>query len=551
MKILKYINYRILTILLLALSSCDYLDYDESSFNTKEDVFSDFNRSKSFLTNIYSKLPTDFNSIDGAMRASASDEAEHVSDLSDIQRFNQGRYSALNPIDDVWARMYTGIRAVNLFLIESEGQEFLDDKFNEDYEELMEQYNLYAYEARFLRSYFYFELIKRYKNVPLIIDVLTPDEARNVSQTSFEDIVSFIVSECDEIAPVLPESFDNFSSTSETGRATKGAALALKSRVLLYAASPLHNSENDLLLWENAAVAAKSVIDLNKYVLEGNYKNVVNKYISSELIFERRQSASNGFERRNFPIGYEGGGTGTCPSQNLVNAYEMKSTGLPITDPTSGYDPTNPYSDRDPRLDHTVLYNGTSWKGRTVQSFVGGSDGQPIINATKTGYYLKKYVIEDVSLLPSNSTSREHTWVLFRFGEILLNYAEAMNEAYGPENAADLGMTALDAVNDLRQRAGMFLFPSGLSQTDFRDKLRNERQVELAFEDHRFWDIRRWKIGQETTDIYAMDITINGLDFLFEKKIIEVRLYEARMNLYPIPQSEINKNSNLTQNIGW
>ncbi|WP_242095152.1 MULTISPECIES: RagB/SusD family nutrient uptake outer membrane protein [Aestuariivivens] len=552
MKISKYIYHGLLAILFFSVSNCDYLDYDETSFNRKEDVFNDFNRAKNFVSNIYSYLPTDFNSIDGAMRSSASDEAEHVWDLSDVQRFNEGRFSAIQPIDNVWGNMYSGIRAANMYLMEAEGQGFLEDQYNVDYEEIIEQFNNYQYEVRFLRAFFYFELVKRYKNIPLITDVLTPEEAINAQQNSFDDIVNFIVSECNAISLELPEDYQNFSSVQETGRVTKGAALALKARMLLYAASPLHNTGNNTALWVSAAAAAKEVMDLNKYTLENNYSNVVNDYTSNELIFERREGPSNGFERRNFPIGYEGGNTGTCPSQNLVDAYEMQTNGLPITNPASGYDPTDPYEGRDPRLEKTVILNGSTWKDQTVGSFLGGSNGPPIINATKTGYYLKKYVIEAINLLPTNTTTREHTWVLFRYGEVLLNYAEAMNEAYGPENAADLGMTALDAVNEVRQRANMPNFPTGMSQEEFRDKLRNERMVELAFEDHRFWDIRRWKIGQQTTDIFQMEITpgdFGGFDF--EKKLLETRTFEERMNLYPIPQSELNKNQNLTQNTGW
>ncbi|UMB52410.1 RagB/SusD family nutrient uptake outer membrane protein [Lutibacter sp. A64] len=553
MKILKYINYRLFAVLFFAIISCDYLEYDETSFNRKDDVFTDFNRSKSFLTNIYSYLPTDFNSVDGAMRSSATDEAEHVLDLSDIQRFNEGRYSDLRPIDNVWGNMYSGIRAANMFIVETEGVEFLEDQYNESYAETIEQFKNYAYEARFLRAYFYFELVKRYKNIPLITDVLTSEEAINVSQNSFEEVVDFIVNECDVIAEELPVKYEDFSSVGETGRATKGAALALKARMLLYAASPLHNTTGNASLWVDAAEAAKSVLDLDAYTLEGNYADIVNNYLSSELIFERRQGTTNGFEQRNFPIGFEGGNTGTCPTQNLVDAYEMQATGLSIMDPASGYDATNPYAGRDPRLAQTVLVNGAAWKGKTIESFVGGLNGAPIVNATKTGYYLKKYVIEDINLTPTNTTSREHTWVLFRLGEVLLNYAEAMNEAYGPENASTYGMTALDAVNKIRTRANMPNFPSGLSKDEFRQKLQNERMVELAFEDHRFWDVRRWKIGNETTDIYGVKITKDAVtnNFEYEKSLIEVRAFEDRMNLYPIPKSEINKNSNLVQNIGW
>ena len=511
-------------------------------------------------------MPTDYNSVDGAMRATASDEAEHVNDLSNIQKFNDGTWSAIQPLDDVWGTMYAGIRACNLFLKESEGEEFPELKYNNatgnDYKDIILQYKNYPFEARFLRAFFYFELAKRYKNVPLVTTVLTTDEAVNVEQAAFEDVVNFIVSECDAVALNLPNTYDSFSSAKETGRATKGAALALKARVLLYAASPLHNPSNDVVLWQKAASAAKAVINLNLYTLSASYAanfNITSLTPTTELILERREAASNGFEKRNYPIGYEGGGTGTCPTQNLVDAYEMRSTGLPITNPASRYNSQQPYTGRDGRLDQTVLRNNSSWKApQIVETFIGGKNGLPLINATRTGYYLKKYVIESINLDAKLGavTTREHTWILFRYGEVLLNYAEAMNEAYGPENPSTLGMTALQAVNLVRRRANnvtLFLFPTGLSKDNFRTKLRNERRVELAFEDHRFWDIRRWKIGEETEDIFAMKIIRNpDLTFTYEKIKLETRPYEERMNLYPISQSEIFKSNNkLTQNPSW
>lgn len=563
MKKQHYINCSLIILLLLSFTNCSDLNYDETSFNRKDDVFSDFARSKSFLTGIYAYLPTDFNSVDGAMRASASDDAEHVNDLSSVQQFNDGTWSAIQTLDNVWNNMYAGIRASNLFLKESAGQTFPELKYNNlagnDYKDIMLQYNNYAFEARFLRAFFYFELVKRYKEVPLITTVLTPEEAANVKQSSFTDVVNYIVSECDAVQTVLPLNYANFSSAKETGRATRGAALALKARVLLYAASPLHNTANDVVLWQKAALAAKAVIDLNAYTLAASYSTVVNNPSLTpgpELIFERREAASNGFETRNFPIGYQGGNTGTCPTQNLVDAYEMRTNGLPISDPASRYNPLLPYSGRDSRLAQTILLNGSSWKGSQVESFFGGKNGLPITNATKTGYYLRKYVIETINLDPRAGaiSTREHTWTLFRYGEVLLNYAEAMNEAYGPETtaAAPLTLTALNAVNIVRRRAGMPNFPVGLGKDAFRAKLRNERRVELAFEDHRFWDIRRWKIGEQTKDIFAMNITRNAdLSLTYTTKLLEVRPFQERMYLYPIPQSEIFKNTNLKQNTGW
>jgi hypothetical protein len=534
------------------MGSCDYLDYSEASYLNKEDIFSDWNRTQSFLSDIYASLPVGFVPVGGAMRASAADDAEFVLDYSSVQKFNDGSWSSIQTLDDQWGQMYSGIRAVNLLLEEVKGRTFDDYKWTDTYTDEMTQFNNYPHEARFLRAFFYLQLIGRYGNVPLITTVLTEDEANAVSPASYDDIVNYIVSECDAIIPLLPVSYAAFTSAKETGRATKGAAMALKARTLLYAASPLHNPSGTAQKWVDAAKAAKDIINTTTYSLEANYNAFLNNVTSKELILERREGNQNYFEKANFPIGYEGGNTGNCPTQNLVDAYEMKANGLNISDPNSGYNPLDPYAGRDPRFALTILYNTSTFKSKPLEIWVGGANASPKTNATKTGYYLKKYLIEAVSLDPNSISTRQHTWVLFRYGEVLLNYAEAMNEAYGPENASDMGMTALQAVNLIRSRAKMPVFPAGLTKDQFRSKLQNERRVEMAFEEQRFWDIRRWKIGNTTRDIYGMEITKNeDGTFNYTRKLIERRVYEDKMNLYPIPLSELYKNNKLKQNTGW
>jgi hypothetical protein len=333
--------------------------------------------------------------------------------------------------------------------------------------------------------------------------------------------------------------------------------MALKARTLLYAASPLHNPTNSQAKWITAAQAAKALNDQLSatYTPLPAYSVVVNSLTSKELIFEKREAASRRFEEANTAVGFIGGNTGTCPSQNLVDAYEMKATGLGINEEGSGYNPANPYIGRDPRLAATVLYNGSAWKTLPVEIFYDGLNGPPKSHSTKTGYYLKKYLIESISLGPINPSVAYHVWVLFRYAEVLLNYAEAMNEAYGPEltGPAPLdNMTALQAVNIVRARATMPNFSTGMTQAAFRTKLRNERRVELAFEDHRFWDIRRWEIGDQVKNIYGIDITKDGSGVLtFTPKLVETRFWDDKMYLYPIPQKEIFINNNLKQNTGW
>ena len=550
MKRIKIIG--LVGLLTFIMGSCNYLDYSETSYLHKNDVFSDWNRTQNFLADIYSRMPTGFNPIGGAMSESATDDAKFVLDYSSVQKLTDGSWSSILNLDDQWANMYAGIRAVNLFLNEIKGRTFDDYKWTDNYADKMAQFNNYPQEARFLRAFFYLQLIQRYGDVPLIKTVLTDAEANAVSPASFDDIISYIVSECNEIIPLLPVTYVGFTSAQETGRVRRGAAMALKARALLYAASPLHNPSGTAQKWIDAAKAAKDIINAATFSLEANYNNFLNNVTSPELILERREGNQNYFEIANFPVGYEGGNTGNCPTQNLIDSYEMKTNGLNISDPISGYSPANPYTNRDPRFALTILYNSSTFKSKAVECWIGGANAYPKTNATKTGYYLKKYVIESVSLDPNSTSTKQHTWVLFRYGEVLMNYAESMNEAYGPEDASTLGMTALQAVNLIRTRAKMPAFPVGLTKDQFRVKFQNERRVEMAFEGQRFWDIRRWKIGSTTKNIYGMDITKNtDGTFNYTKKLVETRVYEDKMNLYPIPLSELYKNSNLKQNTGW
>ena len=528
--------------------SCDYLDYDETSGYDKEDMFVYFDRAKGMLSNVYSYLPSDFGSIDGAMRDAASDDADYVWSVSSIHNFNDGSWSAIATLDEQWDHFYSGIRAANLFL-ENYQIDFPNIEWNADYNEQMKQYVNYPYEARFLRAFFHFELAKRYNNIPLLKRTYTPDEVNEVAPSSFTDVVEFIVSECNAIAPELPISYASIPG-SETGRITRGAALALKARVLLYAASKLHNPSGDKEKWLAAAEASNDVIKLAAET--GCYsladETPVNNLTSKELILECRVGDSNDFERLNFPIGYEGGHSGTTPTQNLVDAFEIDGEAFDWDNPEhvqNIYDADR----RDPRLFTTVLHNKSVWKGAVVETFQGGRNAQPLEGASRTSYYLKKYVKEDVSLTDGRETKSRHVWVLFRYAEVLLNYAEALYEYSGNANYADdeYTLTPLAAVNLIRARAGV----DPLMVTDFAAQLRNERRVELAFEDHRFWDIRRWMIGPDTKEIYGIKITGKGSTPKYERVLIETRVWDDKMYFYPVPNTEMFKNHKLIQNTGW
>lgn len=542
----------------ILLGACNYLDFDESVGKSEDYMYGYFDEAKKLVSHIYGQLPSDWGTIDGALRECATDNAIHVWSDSDIYGMVNGSWSPVNPIDDVWGKYYSAIRSANLFLETFSLDNF--DKFgqNEDYPQLIEIASLYPYEVRFLRAFFYFELAKRYGNIPLITDVLTEEQANEVEQTDFDEVISFICQECDEIKDELPVSYSNLPQ-AETGRITKGACMALKSRATLYAASPLFNKSNNMQKWQKAVDAAWELISWNQkeniYQLvkdEVKWGNGNDALKSKQLILECRGGESNEFEKKNFPIGYEGGNTGTCPSQNLVDAFEYNNS---LFDWGKDNHVQGIYSSmRDARLAQTVLYNGSIWKGQPVETFYNGRNGQPLFAATLTGYYLKKYVDSSISFSVNNTTKKPHHYILFRYAEVLLNYAEALWKLKGNANYTDAvySLSPSDAINEVRKAAGASSLPVAMTPEKFEFRLQNERRVELAFEDHRFWDIRRWMIGPETADIYGIEITLKpdgGYDY--RKVLVEKRRWDDKMYLYPISQSEILKNKKLVQTPGW
>lgn len=551
---LKYITFGLLVCLL---TSCDFMNCDESSDYAKGDIFSSYSRTKKMVTSIYGYLPNGFCNIDGAMHEAATDDAVHVYGTSNIQRFVDGTWSANRTVDEVWSKYYEGIRAANLYLTESEGQTFEEWKYSDQYDKWMQNFENYQYEVRFLRAFFYFELAKRYQNVPLITKVLEVDEANHVDQSSFEQVTDFIVEECAAIAKELPVDYNGFAD-KETGRITRGAALALKARVLLYKASPLYTA-HDEEKWKKAAKAAYEIIGkataLN-YKL-GDYAALFSATNSAEAenILVRPVGETGSFEEANFPMGVKGGKTSTCPTENLVSAYEMEDGST--FDWNDEDMRANPYANRDPRLAMTIAYNGMSWPLDPLEIWSGGANALPINNATLTGYYLKKYVNNDISFESGAPvTKAHHCWVLFRYGEVLLNYAEAMVNAFGDptyKDAESYPMSALEAVNLIRKRSSVDMpeFPSTISADDFLKRLKNERRVELAFEGHRFWDVRRWKELDATKDIYGVSVVKQGDDITYTKRQVSTRVVTDNMYFYPISNEEIFRNGKLKQNAGW
>lgn len=565
-------NILSLSAAVVLLASCgDKMNYKEYSVYDEDFIKTTFGRSAGLVTSVYNDLDYDFGNYSGAMLSSATDESVYSHSGNAIEKFYDGGWSATNNNDaSLWTKCWRGISYANLFL-----DKFKDETFNEyltdlDYKAEIHQYQNLQFEARFLRAYYYFLLVRSFGGVPMITTVMDANEANTQPRVSSDDIFKYIMDECVAIQDTIVKDYSNLGnlqlkSKNETGRANNLAVLALKARAALYYASPLFNPNNDKERWHQAAIANKELIDECKsrgMKLTSDYSSLFQKdnwQNSEECIFVRRiVSSTNTFEKYNFPIGLENAGGGNCPTQNLVDAYEM-TNGKAIDEAGSGYDPQNPYANRDARLAMTVAVNGEQWPNDILETFMGGANGQPLAYATPTGYYLKKYVNKSLTIGALNPTTERHHWVTFRLAEFYLNYAEAMLNYTGSgyETSTGLNMTAAAAINVVRTRAKQPNIALGLDAGKFAERLENERFVELAFEGHRFYDLRRWKKAGEAKyrTIRSMVITKNAdgtLTYTPQSDSSTRSYWDDKMFLFPIAQSEILKSGNvLTQNPGW
>ena len=540
---------------LLTTTSCDFMDCDESDNYTLQEIQGSYNRVKQFVTSIYGYLPSDFCNTHGAMLDAATDDAIHVYESSAIQRIVNGTWSANYTVDDKFAYYYNAIHDANYYLTTLSGLTFDTWENGDDYQDWMQNYDNYQYQVRFLRAYFYFELVRRYQNVPLITKPLSQTETNQIEPSSAQEVLKFIINECTEIAPKLPIKSTSIAQ-AENGRATRAMAMALKSRAALYAASPLYSTNGDNAKWTEAAKASHDIIasagelglGLDTYANLFKSKN----YNSKEVILCRPTGTSKTFEQANYPMGVTGGNTTTCSTENLASAFEMKDgRAFDWNDPTMK---ANQYKDRDPRFYLTIVHNGMLWPAKkAVDISEGGANGLPLTNATTTGYYLRKYVDNSISFEAGSTTAAtHHNWILFRYAEALLNYAEAMIHVNGNCDYKDATytMSAREALNAVRKRAGIPEV-AACSQDEFLTRVKHERCVEMAFEGQRFWDLRRWKNLDETKNIYAVRITHHDGVLSYEKTLLSERSVSNKLYFYPIANVELFKNKKLVQNSGW
>ncbi|MBI9061485.1 MAG: RagB/SusD family nutrient uptake outer membrane protein [Marinilabiliaceae bacterium] len=590
-------------------ASCeDYLARQEDEALTFEKIWLKRETTEQYLYNVYGFMPNEAKVGDDNIWIPASDEASFTYQRS-YRKMNDGTWNPASVPGDKWNSCYQGIREANTFMLRVHSCPELSGEEKEQY---------FA-EARFLRAYYYFMLVRMYGPVILIGDEPVDFSAvnLNMSRNTLTECVDYIVTEMDACAQVLPKSY----SDNWLGKPTRGTALAVKARLSLYAARPLFNGNEiysdvsnqdgtrlfpgtyDKEKWKVAAEANKAVIDMGVYNLHKsddndpykNYMETFHENWNKEIIWGTSTPASR-WTVATIPrvVGGVAYG-GVSPTQKLVDAYAMKNgkypitgyntDGSPVIDNTSGYSEEGfvtfehpidqpkgsvrrkstykMYVNREPRFYASVFWSGADWiyMGRPndikVPDFSTNGNSGPgqSHDYPKPGYMWRK--MTDPSLDTKNNQWGTLSWPLIRLAEIYLNYAEALNE-YDPTHA-----DVVTYLNLVRERAGVpnieEVYPGAVGdQAKMRELIRKERQIELAFEAHRYFDTRTWMIAEETDNgpMYGMNIkahSSNGstpVDF-WQRAVFETRVFKPKHYLYPINQGEMDRNSKLVQNYGW
>ena len=546
----------LITILVVLASGCsDMLDIKPTTFISDEAIWEDKNLINQFVANTYGSMLCGFNRCTAGYEQdwsmswagnldAATDDFASVSDGPIYTQLNKDAITAQSCpfVEEIWNQEYKVIRKCNIIIERAPGVE-------ERILSATEKKRVEA-EARFLRAFCHFELARTFGKAPLIVKAQSLTDELQVAPSSFADIVKFVKEECDLYADNLPLSY----SDDEAGHATKGAFLALKSRALLYLASPL-NSSDDSRKWADAAQAAQDVMDLDIYKL---YKLTDTPYRSmafdktaanKEVIFERRFTFPEAPHNIHMMWSLDAVDAGSCnglyPTQNLVDAYETVNGKL-TTDPTNTmYNKQDPYTKRDARFYQSIIYNGSTWETHrmsmvtnTVDPSKNGSC-KPQLGKARCGYGPKKFIEElDPSTNLYGGYAQSNNWPYIRYAEVLLNYAEAKNEELAaPDPSVYL------AINEVRSRSGQPDLPSGLSKIEMRERIKNERRIELLLEEHRFYDLRRWKDGDVLAEpIMGMNIYDDNVTLRYEVSKVEDRIFNGTHYYLPIPLKEQEKN---------
>lgn len=586
MKILKIPLFMLFT---CALCSCEKL------FNPNNDNHSTFDRvlvdpafAEGLLIKAYTYIPTN----DYTYNEIATDDAATNDKFSPQMRMATGGWSSIANPESLWDNANRAIMYINQFLevVEIVPWKYTDPQLNALYIRRMKG------EAFALRGMFKYYLIRNHGGYgnngellgfPIYNKFLESAEDFTAPRSKFAESLKSTYDDLDSALALLAPNYGNISNpinlppgfTDITDidkyntvfgevtqqRVSGRIALAIKSRMALLAASPAFNAGSNMQLWEEAAKLTADVLAEingvtgldpkgNIFYLKAQVDNADltagDKKDIPEILWRRPIYTNRVREQENFPPTLYGRGE-VNPSQNLVDAFPM-ANGHPITANASGYDPLKPYDKRDPRLALYIVYNGSKMRNTTINTGVGaGDDGLDALpTSTRTGYYLKKLLREDVNVNPVSTSDQKHFNTHIRYTELFLNYAEAANEAWGPDGKGTLAYSAREVIAAIRKRAGITQPDAYLQSVTGKDAMRtlirNERRLELCFEGFRFWDLRRWN-EDLAQPVKGVRIT-NGT---YEYFTVEQRAYNnSHMHYGPIPNREVLK-FNFIQNKGW
>jgi hypothetical protein len=567
------IKVQILTgffILLLGiLSSCkDSIPIEDAGRYTEDYVWQTPGLSRGVLLLAYGSMPTYYHNfgIGGEFLEIATDDATTSSNSSTIRSFATGMLSPANNGLDSWTPSYNKIKGLNLFLANGfSGQFYIKDvATNQRF------YRRYKGEALTMRAWLFFDLLKNYSGlvggkatgVPIVTKVITDEEAFKLQRASYIDCVSQIVADCDS-ALKISDFPDNYTGTDVVtgstwfGAANKNVARVIKTLAYLNAASPANNREANAALWDstarNAMIAIKAIDGVPNanalpardfYTVDGNPDVIWSSPANSATSFV--------YESANLPPSLRGNGN-TNPSQELVDAF-YDSKGYPINHIAATYNPQDPYNGRDPRLKQFILCNGMIYSGQTISTYDGGADAPgSSAGASKTGYYLQKFLSPNAVLYPETKNGKASFVARMSKTDLYLIFAEAMNELAGPDDKR-YGLSAKEALGKIRKRAGfatdpyMNSFISG-QKVEFRKLIHNERRLELCFEGYRFWDLRRWEEPINTNVSRAKITLTNGVMSYSSPVVIEKKLFNSPF--MPLPLSETIIIPGIKQNDGW
>lgn len=565
-----------------SLTACNYLDESPYDWVQPKDVFSMENNFQRPINQAYSYIPSGYNRVSSAFLDAATDDAISTINSSSVHLLARGFYNSNTPVLNPWNSSYLGIRQTHF--VQHNLKEIDLVLNNQTPQQVIDLKNIYSGEMYALRALFEFNLLKHYGGYPIVDRYYAygDPELASKPRNTFDECVKNIIQLCDSAAKyldVVPQ-----GNNSGRGRMTKGAALAIKAKTLVYAASPLFNqpTNNNPVIgyssptaaditkrWEDAAAACAEVINLKnangsaRYTLFANYANSFTQTPNNsdnDFIIYVMEAQNNSLERRHYPpsLAINSGG-GTVPTQDLVDAFTTANGAdyIKVNNATQ-------YNNRDPRFEVTIGYNGSKYRNNAVTIFTKTGQGSTIdgLNAivdrsTNTGYYLKKFLNLNLNF-SANPGTVNHIFPIIRLADILLLYAEAMNEAYGPDiDPKGYGLTAKDAVKRVRTRAGFgandqFLI-NATDVVTMRNKIKQERRIELSFEEQRYFDLRRWMDGEQLNKpVHGVKIeTVGGTDVYSNFVIDPLRKFEFKMYLHPIPLSEIRSSPQISQNPGW